>query len=463
MPNWLQAVWGFILDHWLEICIVIPVLSGLIALIRSEVKACTKRRINRFINTRNLVAKYRGKVTGAVFDCYNKLTEDSPLNRENPLMVHEGVTNPSRPVPLENVSLSYCSQDEEQRSAILRKYESLFSELWPGKDRTYASAIMKHARPQMYYNGKSYRLLGINSEKPDKPHLKFSSARYFDYINMGEALLYKETYGFKHGKKTRHHIDSEYDKKVLEYTADREQEIRCAVGVAKSLRRKYYPKPPKDFGEYVYLPGIQTLTIKVVEGKNKKKEAFFLLFKRDANVVAAGGQAYSLVPAGEFQPATDIGDEKEDLDLWKNIMREYSEELLGNEVNPAANTTPDYDAGLFQELTSAREKKKLKVWYLGYGISPLNYKPDLLTVCVFKGDTFDEIFPKEKVGKQSGVGLDRHTEGNLVTRFSGDAYEIFQPFSEDIVDRYGQIGSINLSALHCLRLAYKHRDVILNI
>ena len=51
-----------------------------------------------------------------------------------------------------------------------------------------------------------------------------------------------------------------------------------------------------------------------------------------------------MIPAGEFQPASvALWDRRNDFDLWRNIVREYSEELLG---------TPEHDGTRSQQEIS---------------------------------------------------------------------------------------------------------------
>jgi hypothetical protein len=56
------------------------------------------------------------------------------------------------------------------------------------------------------------------------------------------------------------------------------------------------------------------------------------------------------VPAGEFQPIGGL-----DGDLWRNIVREYSEELLGQPPSPSFSAL----------MTAARESGKLRTYLLG--------------------------------------------------------------------------------------------------
>jgi hypothetical protein len=54
------------------------------------------------------------------------------------------------------------------------------------------------------------------------------------------------------------------------------------------------------------------------------------LHSRDASNVATSGGIVGVMPAGVFQPSTvRSGGHDADFDLWRNIMREYSEEFLG--------------------------------------------------------------------------------------------------------------------------------------
>jgi len=50
---------------------------------------------------------------------------------------------------------------------------------------------------------------------------------------------------------------------------------------------------------------------------------------------------YDVSPAGEFQPASV----RNDFDLWRNIVREYSKELLGTPEHDGTRSKPiDYNA-----------------------------------------------------------------------------------------------------------------------
>jgi len=84
---------------------------------------------------------------------------------------------------------------------------------------------------------------------------------------------------------------------------------------------------------------IDTLTVR--RDTTDGSYTFFLLARDTTKVVVGGGQ-YGVIPAGEFQPASIAPTSMQaDLDLWRNMVREYSEELLGQ---------PEHDGSSGQQL-----------------------------------------------------------------------------------------------------------------
>jgi hypothetical protein len=43
-------------------------------------------------------------------------------------------------------------------------------------------------------------------------------------------------------------------------------------------------------------------------------------------------------------------------------------------------------------MPAACRQGKIKVFFLGVGLDPLSWKPEILTACIFEGRTFDKIF-----------------------------------------------------------------------
>jgi hypothetical protein len=65
------------------------------------------------------------------------------------------------------------------------------------------------------------------------------------------------------------------------------------------------------------------------------------------------------------------GADQADFDLWRNIMREYSEELLGNPEHDGDGDPVRYDAEPFKSLDAARESGLVRVYCLGAALDAL--------------------------------------------------------------------------------------------
>jgi hypothetical protein len=81
-----------------------------------------------------------------------------------------------------------------------------------------------------------------------------------------------------------------------------------------------------------------------------------------------------------------------EFDMWRNMMREYSEEFLGNPSTTVTATPSTTPTKPFRSLDAARNAGKIRVDCLGIGLDALNFVGDVLTVAVFDADVFDEIF-----------------------------------------------------------------------
>jgi len=102
----------------------------------------------------------------------------------------------------------------------------------------------------------------------------------------------------------------------------------------------------------------------------------------------------SVMPTGVFQPASIMPPHDDaDFDMWRNMMREYSEEFLGNHEHDGNGNHIDYEnQEPFRSLNAARREGRVKIYYLGTGVDALNFVGDGLTVAVYDADTFDDIF-----------------------------------------------------------------------
>jgi hypothetical protein len=125
-----------------------------------------------------------------------------------------------------------------------------------------------------------------------------------------------------------------------------------------------------------------------------------------------------VIPAGEFQPSSvALWDRRSDFDLWRNIAREYSEELLGAPEHDGTRTEPiDYASWpLYQAREQARAAGTVTVLLLGIGLDALTLAATILTVVVIDDDVFDAVFGRavrfNDEGEIVGIGDGRPVEG----------------------------------------------------
>lgn len=387
--------------------------------------------------------RVRAHLNGNRFELTRQLLADLPPGRlapGTPMLARPHWIAPA-PVPLERVRLRW--RESAPPAAIDGSEPELDATRPLREDGTpyvhYADAVGELARPRLFEGRSCYRLLEVGAD-PAEPVLTFGSGRYFDYINVGEAAAH------------------EYAAASLESSEDgggargggargggavdeRATPFRAAVG------------DPTDLVRRPVTSATITLTIRHDRAAGT---AEFLLHWRDPAKVASGGGLCQVIPAGMFQSSSDAPwNEAHDFDLWRAILRELSEELLGGSEDYGSDLAPiDYHAWpLHQALGAAREQGTLRMYWLGVGMDPLTYAADLLTVAVFDADLFDETF--------RGISAD-NDEGH---RIGGAAGSIGIPFTADqvarLTDPQGATDRMQPVGAGLLRLAWQHRESLL--
>ena len=263
---------------------------------------------------------------------------------------------PAEPLPLESVHLRW--DPAPTPPAVADPSEGL-----PPGFRTYAEAMQALAPPKVFEDRPSYRLLAADLTD-DTPALTLGPSHYFAGLNVGEAVAHELA------------------------AASRPVGSRAPSMRRLPLRRRV--GDPCDLSRRAVLPAITTVTI-------TRSGSYVLHWRDPAKVVHAGG-LYQVMPVGVFQPlgsgssgTRPLAEEGADLDLWRCMVREFSEELLG--------TTEDYAPGFDQEswpfhraIDAARAQGRVTVHCLGLGVDPLTLALDVLTVAVFDDAAFDELF-----------------------------------------------------------------------
>lgn len=282
------------------------------------------------------------------------------------------------------------------------------------KGPRYSQAIKALARPALFENRISYRLLDLRWSE-ESGRMSFGMTTYFDMVDVCELLA--------------HEVAAVWltDRRVTMS----ELPFRTHVGDLFNLRRR------------VVLPSINTLTIR----RSPDGDRFFLHRRAAASVTTAAGLSH-VIPAGVFQPS-GIGPENisQDFDLWRSILREYSEEMLGNiEHDGSASDSVDYHAEPFRTLNNARASGRVRAWCLGVGIDPLTPAGEILTVVTIEADVFDAVFAEL---------VEHNAEGDLYPSTIGI------PWSAANIRKVMEDEPLACAAAACIALTWKHRKQLL--
>jgi hypothetical protein len=140
-----------------------------------------------------------------------------------------------------------------------------------------------------------------------------------------------------------------------------------------------------------------------------------------------------------------------DFDLWRNILREMSEEFLGNPEHDGSSGAPiDYDGQEpFRTLNDGVRSGAVKSWCLGVGLDPLAPAGEILTVVTIDADVFDEAF--------AGM-VATNAEGDIVQSEPGVAGI---PWTLPNIQRITRDEPLACAAAACIGLTWKHRSLIL--
>lgn len=331
---------------------------------------------------------------------------------------------PPTPLTLESVSLNLeanaSNEDLYPSKELVRRLMSFGRDGFGAK--SYSEAIELYDRPSLWFDSASYRLLDIRTshdEHGQESGLEFifGMARYFDAQDTAEFLAYE--------------------------VADRAmQKKRPLTGGAY---RKWLEDPFR-FDRRCAVPGISALTI-----RRATNGCFFFMHRRDSNNVAVGMSTTHVVPSGEFQPHNDILPVwRLDLSLWNTVMREYAEEYLGQKGSAGnAGLIIDYARDEpYRRLAAARSRGDVTVRFLGIGLDPVRWKPEIALACVWDASAFDRIFRRM---------LSENAEGTIITgrRVSGKFEGI--PFNEVNVLGYAKEPTTLPAGRMCLSLAWRWR------
>lgn len=372
---------------------------------------------------RRAVNQHRPKLARTAALLYD---EDCRLHRTGLLARTEWM--PAEPVPLRDVTLTYDSEaaapalsGDENQSRHVRPLATVAN-----RYQRYSHALRDIDHPGLFENRLSYRLIDIASEG-HRPALTFGHSTYFESVDVNEALAHEV--GMVHLGDDGNGVG-----------------VRAPSWRRLALRRLI--SDPFDFARRPVLTSINTLTI-----RNDPDRPTFVLHDRSAARVAVAGGTLHVMPAGVFQPSSILpGAQVDDFDLWRNVMREYSEEFLGNHEHGGDGAPVDYTETPFSTMDAAQANGRFRVYYLGLAMDALTLYGEVLTVAVIEPDAYDDLF--------SGM-VDTNDEGSVVTIGGTNARTTAIPFDHLTVPRLLEHEALAPAAAGCLSIAWEHRESLL--
>jgi hypothetical protein len=335
---------------------------------------------------------------------------------------------PGAPVPLEQVALSW------QPGWPAREVDGTGPESAPvrplhdggGRFPSYAAALGALCRPGLFEDRVCYRLLGADTAA-GAASLGFGEGRYFEVINVCEAVAHE----YAAAALARGDAGRPPDSGELP--------LRSLIG------------DPTDLGRRAVMVAVCTLILRAGQDPGPA----MILHWRDPARVASGGGLYQVAPVGVFQPSHDAPwNLANDFSLWRCIVRELAEELLGAGEDYHSDAAPiDYERWPLQSgLAQARRAGRLRLFWLGLGADPLTLATDMLTVAVFDPGLFDATF--------TGL-VSANDEGRILAGRDGPRGAAGVAFNSANIERFGGKEPMQPAGAALLRLAWRHRDALL--
>lgn len=332
------------------------------------------------------------------------------------LLVHPEWMAPS-PVDLAGIALELRTGE----AAVLNGTEPQGSGSLPlatpaTRYRRYSHAVRDLAASRLFDNRLSYRLLELDWSVPGG-RMAFGHTTYFEMFDFCELVAHET---------------------AVAHVGDASQPTWRRLPFRKVVG------DPFDLARRPVLPSINTLTIR----RSRDGSPSLVLHHRDPASVAVAGGMLHIMPAGVFQPSSLLpAAQATDFNLWRNVMREYSEEFLGNPEHDGDGSPIDYEhTQPFSTLDQARRDGRLRIYCFGVAIDALTLACEMLTVAVIDDEVYDDVF------------------ADMVhTNSEGTVAATTVPFEEHTVRRLlsGTPHPLAPAAAGCIQLAWQNRHMVL--
>jgi len=319
---------------------------------------------------------------------------------------------PAAPIPLRDIRLEFRP---EAAAPAGPDAAAVAPDLMPRRaDGTryprYTDVVQNLAAPAIFENRTTYRPTEADLISGD-PHLTFTRGRFFDAVDVGGPAGHEYA--------------------AVELGLRDNKTLRTALG------------DPCDLTARPAAMAVSALTLRHDRTTNT---ASFPLHWRDPARVGHAGGMYQVIPVGIFQPSGEAPwNEANDFDLWRGMLREYAEELLGHGEDHGSEAAPiDYGSWpLASQMTRALDDGRIRAYCLGLGADALTFALDLLTVVVIDAPLYDDLF---------GDLVSDNAEGTVLKP---------RPFDEPTVTGLLAGHPVQAAGAALLSLAVRHRQVLL--
>jgi hypothetical protein len=360
----------------------------------------------RWLRARDHLGRHRHALAVRAFRDYRW----APPIGDAPLLVRPEWL-PDRPVPLRSIRLD---QDRGRSYTGLTGTEPPAVDVLPVRPdgrryERYSDALTDLAPSPALRNLPTYRLL--DADLRGAPRLLLGDGHYFDGLDVGEAAAH------------------EYAAAELGELVD--LTLRTAVGDPTAFSRR---------------PANVAVSALTLRHERRTGRVTMPLHRRDLVKVGHAGGMFQVLPVGVFQPTgPEPWNVTHDLDLWRLLLREYAEELLGASEDYDTTEKPfNYGAWPFgRRMTAALSEGCISASVLGLGVDPLTFATDLLAVVVLDSVVYDDLF---------AAAVATNSEGSVLPAV---------PFTEEQVDRYAGSEPTQAAGAALLRLAWFHRESLL--
>lgn len=278
----------------------------------------------------------------------------------------------------------------------------------------YTQAIRDLDHPRLFENRPCWRLMDAGWDG-GRGVMNFGDTSFFAAVDVNEVTAHEMAYV---------HLNA----------------AGVAVGPARlrDLPFRRLVGSPFDLTRRPVVAAISTLTIRGGD------QPTFILHRRDSKSVAMAGGMLQVIPSGIFQASSVLpAVTRTDFDLWRNVQREYAEELLGHAEHDGDGQPISYDVEPFAAMDAARAEGRIRIHCLGVALDALTLVAEILTVAVIDPDVFD-VMARDFV--------EVNDEGTVVNERL--------PFSPHVVASVIASGRAAPAGAGCLDLAMRHWEVL---